>query len=153
MTLEKLYSRCRLTDGGCLEYMMGRNSCGYGWLGYHGRQITAHRLAWLLYYGSLPDRPMEILHDCDNPACCNVEHLRQGSHADNMRDMSLRQRTRNGSAIHRGYKHHFCKVTPEQVAEIRDAYRNGESQQSIARSHALSQPTVWRIVNGVNDYA
>jgi hypothetical protein len=53
----------------------------------------AHRLAWMLVHGDIPDGLM-VLHRCDNPPCCNVDHLFLGTRADNMHDMSVKGRAR-----------------------------------------------------------
>lgn len=40
---------------------------------------------------------MHILHSCDNPRCCNPEHLRIGTHQDNMNDKVSRGRSGLGA--------------------------------------------------------
>lgn len=56
----------------------------------------AHRVSWALNVGPIPDG-MHILHECDNPICVRPDHLKLGTHAENMRDMALRGRARSGS--------------------------------------------------------
>lgn len=58
---------------------------GYGRLSVDRRQVHAHRVAFELSGGSIPDG-FYVLHRCDNPPCCNPAHLFVGTHADNMRD-------------------------------------------------------------------
>jgi hypothetical protein len=53
-----------------------------------------HRLAWELANGPIPPG-MQVLHRCDNPRCCNPEHLFVGTQQDNMADMALKKRSRN----------------------------------------------------------
>jgi hypothetical protein len=42
-------------------------------------------------YGEIP-KGMVIRHKCDNPACCNIEHLEIGTPLDNVNDMIERGR-------------------------------------------------------------
>ena len=99
----------------CWLYMGFRKWDGYGWIarsegGGKYRYMTAHRYAWILTHGKPPDG-MHILHDCDNPPCCNPAHLRLGTHADNMADQRAR-----GRHVHGERTRH--KLTLEQVLEI-----------------------------------
>jgi len=59
---------------------------GYGVTKYQGRRWAAHRLAWVLTNGSIPDG-MLVCHRCDTPLCCNPKHLFLGTVRDNMQDM------------------------------------------------------------------
>lgn len=46
---------------------------------------ATHRLAYYLAHGPIPDGTI-IRHSCDNPPCCEWQHLLAGTHADNVRD-------------------------------------------------------------------
>jgi HNH endonuclease len=61
---------------------------------YGALMITAHRLAWEMANGPIPEG-MLVLHKCDNPRCCNPDHLCLGTQLDNMADMSRKGRARN----------------------------------------------------------
>ena len=47
--------------------------------------MTAHRAAWLLEYGEIPEG-MWVLHQCDVDGCVNPEHLYVGTPRDNALD-------------------------------------------------------------------
>lgn len=53
-----------------------------------------HRFAYHLTKGAIPDG-MQVLHSCDNPPCCNPDHLRVGTSLNNARDMVGRGRGYN----------------------------------------------------------
>jgi hypothetical protein len=83
--LEKVDKRaadeCWLWTGCC-------DTAGYG---RAGKRERAHRIAYQIAHGPLPDGVL-VRHTCDNPPCCNPGHLRLGSFADNTRDMVERGR-------------------------------------------------------------
>ena len=85
---------------GCWLYMGFRKWDGYGWLqryvGGKPRSLTAHRYAWILTHGE-PEKGLSIMHECDNPPCCNPAHLRLGTHKDNMADCRRKGRHNSGA--------------------------------------------------------
>lgn len=83
---------------GCWLFNGGKTHFGYGRLSLRGnRWITAHRFAWLLHRGDIPDVSLCVLHRCDNPPCVNPDHLFLGTHADNVRDMVRKGRASTGA--------------------------------------------------------
>jgi lambda repressor-like predicted transcriptional regulator len=74
------------SDRGCHEWSGGRSPQGYGSVAFEGQMRGAHRLAYELFVGPIPDG-MVVMHECDNPCCVNPAHLRVGTYADNTRDM------------------------------------------------------------------
>lgn len=69
----------------CWEWQCARQLNGYGHLSFHGETTSAHRVAYELAHGPIPDG-LIICHRCDNPPCCNPAHLFIGTHKDNTQD-------------------------------------------------------------------
>jgi hypothetical protein len=120
-----------------------KNTTPYGALGWKGKHSRAHRVAYEITNGPIPEWKM-VLHRCDNTLCCNPGHLYLGSHAQNMRDMVDRKRRKG---IGCGERNGRAKLTQEQAEEIRAEYAKGiRSQQSIANEYNISQFAVSQIV-------
>ena len=119
----------------CIEYNGYRMPQGYGRRRYKGRMTLAHRVAWMESRGDIPDG-LCVLHKCDNPPCINPDHLFLGTHNDNMYDMARKER------------HGNCKLTREQVAEIRKRYAEGGiNQYQLADMYGVHQSKISDIVN------
>ena len=56
---------------------------GYGQFWYDGRMVRAHRFAYELVIGPIPDG-LEPDHLCENTACVNPDHLEPVTHQENM---------------------------------------------------------------------
>lgn len=68
----------------CWTWSGSRTTGGYGNLRWRGGYAYAHRLAWELKNGPIPDG-MVIDHLCRNRACCRPEHLQPVEHVTNVR--------------------------------------------------------------------
>lgn len=76
---------------------------GYGLFHLDDRNLKAHRYAYELLVGPIPDG-LEVRHTCDVARCVNPEHLSLGTHAENMADMVERDRAARGKRNGR-YRH------------------------------------------------
>jgi hypothetical protein len=61
----------------------------------HRSPVAAYRVAWLLAGRDIPDG-LFVLHRCDNPFCCNVDHLFVGSRQKNNTDKAIKGRGATG---------------------------------------------------------
>ena len=91
---EVINSRLTFSDKGCWEFnsdMSGTGSLGYGSVKYQGTNQYVHRVVFKLMKGKVPDSLL-VLHNCDNPKCCNPDHLFLGTNKDNTQDMIAKGR-------------------------------------------------------------
>ena len=70
-----------------------RSQWQYGRFGLGGDTIFAHRAAWLLFCGEIPEGLL-VCHHCDNPSYVRPSHLFLGTHGSNMADKMLKGRHR-----------------------------------------------------------
>jgi hypothetical protein len=121
---------------------------GYGRLN-DGRncQIMAHQAAWALANGPIP-AGLCVLHNCDNPPCCNPSHLFLGTKADNTHDM-MRKGRMVPPPIHIGEAHPRVTLTVEKVKEIRRRapLRHGERKQ-LAIALGVSPKNISDVIHG-----
>jgi hypothetical protein len=120
---------------------MYKNELGYGVVGVKGKASLAHRVVYEGVHGTIPEG-MLVCHRCDNPKCCNPEHLWLGTNEENIADMKAKGRARGPV----GEKNKNAKLTEVQVLEIRA--NTTESQEAIAQRYGVSQVLVSKIKRG-----
>jgi hypothetical protein len=157
----------------CVLWAGHKDRNGYGVTKVRGMNFFAHRLAYEEAHGAIPEG-LCCLHKCDNPPCCNPNHLFLGTQADNMADMMRKGRhkpgrgdrhgtkthpelvargERHGSVTHpdrvaRGEKHGNAKLTELTAHSAMGRLISGESQRSIARSLGVTRRAIRAIYNG-----
>lgn len=78
----------------CWPWTGRRTEDGYGQIWVEDGATRAHRVAWAILRGPLP-QGAHVLHACDNPPCVNPSHLFLGDNAANMRDRTAKGRYEN----------------------------------------------------------
>ncbi len=120
---------CWLWDGGKYPNGYGRVYCCGEWL-------RAHRVSAELSGLPVTD-DVKVLHDCDNPSCCNPAHLKIGDELQNFRDCLNRRR------------HPKQKLTFAQVNACRRAKKAGILRtKDLAARFGVNRSTIQRAANG-----
>lgn len=114
----------------CWEWKAGVNRTGYGRFKVASYiTVTASRMALI---GTKMEEPhgMLVLHHCDNPPCCNPNHLYFGTDADNSNDKISRGRAR--TADQSGTNNGAAKINEDQLAVIVARLQEGWNNKQIA---------------------
>jgi hypothetical protein len=128
----------------CWEYQGARHDRDrYGMHCAGGKMLRAHRVAWEIENGPIPEG-LCALHKCDNRPCCNPNHLFLGTKKRNMEDAKEKKRHAFGS------RHGRAILNEALVRMLREQYHAGATLAFLAEMHGIkmSLPTLLRAVNG-----
>lgn len=93
---------------------------GHGLIKVDGKVKRTHREAWEEVHGSIPEG-QAILHLCDTPKCCNVDHMRLGTQAENNQDCNAKGRRPSVSPLAMLNKAHALQDGGSALREIAKA--------------------------------
>ena len=110
----------------------------YGEFWFQGKGVPAHRAAWILYKGVIPEGRI-VCHSCDVPYCVNPSHLFIGTHKDNTADMMAKGRHEPMRVTRLGERNNMTKLTAVQAMAIFNAIGN---QYEIADAFGVTQGCV-----------
>ena len=158
-------------SGDCHLWIGHKDHTGYGRILVGRRSVAAHRAAWEIANGPIPDGLL-VCHACDVRTCVRVDHLWLGTNRDNTADAIMKGRfatgDRNGARLHpdrmvRGDRHHnrlhpermargehagVVKLTDDQVREIYRRAHAGEPYATVARDFGICAANVGYIKRG-----
>jgi hypothetical protein len=124
----------------CWPWLGAKSKSGYGVLSAGPRgQVRAHRFAYELTHGAIPDG-LVVCHACDNRPCCNPAHLWIGTTQDNEDDKRAKGRNIRGALSPR------AKLTDEIVLSIRSS---NDSVTQLAVRYGVSCGTISAVRRGI----
>jgi hypothetical protein len=128
----------------CWNWIGATASNGYGNVRINGLYFKAHRVAWTIANFDIP-KGYQVMHLCDNPSCCNPNHLVIGTVVNNFCDMLIKNRqqfTKNKAV---GARNNNAKLTDRIVREIRSEYPK-KNQYELADIYGVTQTTIGNIL-------
>jgi hypothetical protein len=148
----------------CWEWEAGLMWNGYGRFTMHSHPYRAHRIAYELFVGHIPEG-LCVLHRCDNRSCIRPDHLWLGTRGDNNTDCARKGRknilrgedspfwgthhsaetNQKNREARQGTKCYNAKLTEEQVREIRASTL---SQSELGRIYGVARTTIEHIKIG-----
>lgn len=124
--------------GPCWVWQRYIDSWGYGALFHKGKRMGAHKLSFITHGGILSEENPLVLHKCDNPPCCNPNHLYAGNNKKNARDRVARGRMPSAS----GENNPKAKLKKDEVVEIKRLLVCGLHKKDIAYMFNVSECTI-----------
>lgn len=89
--IPKLHTR----ENWCIEYTWYCDKSWYWKIKRKWKVFRVHRYIYQYYHPEIIlNESRCVCHKCDNPKCCNIEHLFLWTHSDNMADMRNKWRAR-----------------------------------------------------------
>lgn len=151
--INNFWTKVKKTDSCWLWMRRTDDITGYGRVNINGHNYNAHRIAWMITFGEIPDNNSYhgicVLHKCDNRKCVNPNHLFLGTQKDNMRDAKQKHRL-SGKLV--GEKNGRSKLTWNDVAKIKSligtfTYKEIAKQFKVAitQIHYIKYGKTWSI--------
>lgn len=141
----------KVTESGCWLWMGGLDKDGYGQTHYQGRNVRAHRAAYLLFKGPVTSG-LVVMHRCDIPACINPDHLGLGTNAENTEDRTKKGRHRAASGdshymrrnplLRSGSNAPAARLNEMAVLEILRLHSSGITQENLAKKFGITRSGV-----------
>lgn len=129
---ERFWNKVNKTED-CWLWIGFLNHDGYGRVGRKANVRTggrAHRIAWEMFHGPIP-KGMSVMHICDVRACVRPDHLKLGTHQENVKDMWNKGRQPT-------------KYTPDIIREIRRK-ATGKNDKELAAEYGTVPRYIWGI--------
>lgn len=123
----------------CWIWKGRKRKTGYGRFFTKGREVLAHRVAYLIAFGRDPGA-MHVCHRCDNPSCVRPDHLFLGTTQDNSRDRLIKGRSHRWDGSRLGEGNPRAKLTKETVALIRA--NSSISNYALGRQFGVTEATI-----------
>lgn len=138
---QRFLTKIGVTGNGCWEWCGSRREDGYGFFLVDGQTTSPARFAWEAINGLIPDG-LNACHYCDNPPCCNPQHLFLGTQAENLAD-------RNSKGRHAyGIRNGAAKLSDTTVRQARERHAQGWTFRTLAKEYGVDHRAIERAVKG-----
>jgi transposase len=131
------FDGAKIVESPCWEWMAGRNDDGYGQFWINDRLIRSHHFVFELVHGKI-QKDKIILHRCDNPPCCNPDHLSQGTDYDNAKDRVTRGRENADKSK---------RFSNEIADQARKDVASGMRRMDVAAKYGMCSKTLRNMIN------
>ena len=123
-------------SGDCWVWTAHKNEHGYGLFSINNQSKRAHRIAYTMAFGEIPEG-LVVCHHCDNRRCVRPDHLFLGTKRDNTHDAMKKGRLT-------GPRKPAGKIVndPNAIATILREHDRGASARSIARQFGVDHRTI-----------
>lgn len=112
VTLKRFHDKYRVNpENGCWEWQASTQFWGYGAFRLGKSVTSSHRAAYRMFKGEIP-KGIFVCHKCDNPPCCNPDHLFLGTQKENLKDADSKNR------ILKGEKCPWAKISDSDYLKI-----------------------------------
>jgi hypothetical protein len=118
----RILGKIEKKENGCWIWNGGKSGDGYGAIKVNGRQISTHRQAFKEFIGEIY-QGLCVCHKCDQPLCCNPDHLFLGTPKENTKDSVKKCRAR--CAKQNGSQNHSTKLDETIVRQIKELFSKG----------------------------
>lgn len=133
-------------ETGCWNWKLRLDKGGYGIIGLRQyRDKRTHRVSYQIYNGEIP-AGMVVMHSCDNPRCCNPDHLSVGTNMENMADS--KNKGRGGAYWFRGEENPKSILCAESVRRIRAMAAAGAKSKDIAKAIGCGKTLAKLVADG-----
>lgn len=170
-TVERFWNNVEICDlNDCWNWHGPKKPSGYGTFfvcrdkskagdkyGKYGQvmMLNAHKFSYIVSHGMLDDG-MVVRHTCDNPSCCNPNHLISGTMKDNVADAIERglfnpsvsgSKSKNATKLRNTQNR---RLTEFQINEIISLRADGVSMEQLSADYKISQSCINAIFKGIS---
>ncbi len=117
----------------CIIWTGRKRNSGRGLFHYKEKTYNAPRVAWFLATGEWPPDDKDVLQDCLNHSCVNIDHLFLGTEKE-------------GAELKRISGNLWSKLTEEKVKQIRKLYKKGKKMRELAEEFNVSMSIISKVV-------
>ena len=136
---ERFDKHIEMIPDGCWVWMGASYLNGYGVIRINSKSMSAHRIAWKLRNGEIPDG-LCVLHRCDNNFCVNHNHLFLGTPKENTEDMIKKGRHKYIPPL--GEKQGLSKLKEKDIIPIR---KDKRKNSLIAKDYGVSAHAIYSV--------